>query len=82
MPRKPKLDVNSKQVREEVQNTKGHPSHIGRPSRATGRRAERIAAKQQGKIHEMPRAASHDNKKTAQSKSQGRSGARKVRKAA
>ena len=76
MPRKPKIEVMDKNVRKKVQETKGRPSHIGRPTRATGRRAERIAAKQKGTIQEMPRDVSHDNKKKL------RSGTSKVRKAA
>jgi hypothetical protein len=64
MPTKPKVNVESRSVRSKVQKSKGKLSHIGRPSTATGRRAERIAAKEQGVSGELKRAASRGNKKT------------------
>lgn len=82
MPSKPKIDVNDKEVRREVQKSKGVMEHIGKPSRATGRRAERIAAKQQGTIHELKRADSKSNKKTESASDQGSHKTKKPRKAA
>jgi hypothetical protein len=64
MPSKTRVRVDSRSVREKVQKSKGKPSHIGKPSRAMGRRAERIAAKEQGVSGEIKRASSRGNKKT------------------
>ena len=40
-------------VREKTIRTGGKPSHIDKPSRATGRRAERIAAREVGESGEV-----------------------------
>jgi hypothetical protein len=65
MPKKPSLDVNRREVRDEIQRTGGNQVDVDRPSTPTGKKAERVAAKLQGVSHELPRQQSHDRKKGA-----------------
>jgi hypothetical protein len=78
MPRKPKLDVNRREVRETIRKTGGNQADVDRPSTATGRKAERIAARLQNASSDLPRQNSRDQ---MQSKGQ-RGKTRKLPKAA
>lgn len=62
MPKKPHLDVNFKRVRAEIQRTGGNQSDVDRPSTATGKKAERIAAKLQNVNDQLPRNKSSHEK--------------------
>jgi hypothetical protein len=65
------IRVDSRSVRKKVQRSGGRPSHIDRPATATGRRARRIAAKEQGVSGEINRDDSRDKKKATTAKPSG-----------
>jgi hypothetical protein len=64
MPRKPSLDVNRREVREEIRRTGGNQVDVDRASTASGRKAKRIAAKLQGVSREVKRDKGRDQKMT------------------